>query len=176
VVPLARDHLGHLLRIPQGRVIDPLLFGNISIEQGFTFTRDKARYLVALDSQQTPVGTIGFQVDETSRLIKGIELIAKSDDVWPVLCNAFIKAGEELRSEVMTVDVSAYQPRLQRLFFSYGFRPVVYAPAMVFQSTERLDVIKMLRLNVPYDPGEMLLTQASRKVVALVEEGFLLNS
>jgi len=43
---------------------------------------------------------------------------------------------------------------------------------MVFQGTERLDVIKMIKLNVPYDPGEMSLTPASKKVVALIEEGF----
>ena len=168
VSPLHRDHVGHLLRIPEGRVIDPLLFGNISIEQGFTFIRDKASYLVALDSHQIPVCTIGYHVDETSRLIKGVELIAKSEDVWPALCRAFVQAGKELKSEVMTVDVSAYHPRLQRLLFSYGFRPVVYAPAMVFQGTERLDVIKMIKLNVPYDPGEMALTERSKNMVSLV--------
>jgi len=172
VRPLERDHVAHLLRIPQGRVIDPLLFGNISIEQGFSFIRDKASYLVALDSQQTPVGTIGYHLDETSRLIKGVELIARDEDVWPALCRAFVQAGDELRSEVMVVDVSAYQPRLQRLLFSYGFRPVAYAPAMVFQGTERLDVIKMIKLNVPYDPGEMALTEASKNMVSLVEVNF----
>jgi GNAT superfamily N-acetyltransferase len=172
VCPLNRDHVGHLLRIPEGRLIDPLLFGNVSIEQGYAFIRDKAFYLVALDSQQNPVGAIGYHVDETNRLIKGVELIAKSENIWPALCRAFVHAGEELKSEVMTVDVSAYQPRLQRLLFGYGFRPVVYAPAMVFQGTERLDIIKMIKLNVPYDPGEMALTQASRNVVSMVEANF----
>jgi N-acetylglutamate synthase-like GNAT family acetyltransferase len=170
--PLTRDHVPHLLQIPEGRVTDPLLFGNISIEQGFAFVRDKASYLVALDSQQNPLGTIGYHFDETSRLIKGLELIARHNDVWPSLCRAFLQAGEELKAEVMTVDVSAYQPQLQRLLFGYGFRPVAYAPAMVFQGTERLDVIKMIKLNVPYDPGEMSLTPASKKVLALIEEGF----
>ena len=75
--PLDRSAVGSLLRIPHGRVSDPLLFGNISIEQGFTFVRDKAQVLVAYEGSQNPVGTIGFQFDETNRLIKGVELIAE---------------------------------------------------------------------------------------------------
>jgi len=173
VLPIERDHEGPLLRIPEGRVTDPLLFGNISLEQGFSIIRDKASYLVALDSQQNPAGTIGYHFDETSRLIKGLELIARHDDVWPSLCRALIQAGEELNADVMVVDVSAYQPRLQRLLFNYGFRPVAYAPAMVFHGTDRLDVIKMIKLNGPYDPGEMTLTPTSRKVVDLIEANFL---
>jgi RimJ/RimL family protein N-acetyltransferase len=172
VSSLTRDHVAPLVQIPDGRVTNPLLFGNVSIEQGFTFIRDKARYLVALDDQQNPAGAIGYYLDETSRLIKGVELIARHSDVWPSLLRAFIRAGEESKAEVICVDVSAYQPQLQRLLFSLGFRPVAYAPAMVFEGTERLDVIKMIKLNVPYDPGEMSLTTASREVVALVQEGF----
>ncbi len=104
--PLDRSAVGSLLRIPHGRVSDPLLFGNISIEQGFTFVRDKAQVLVAYEGSQNPVGTIGFQFDETNRLIKGVELIAKNDDVWASLGSAFVQAGDEL-AEVLTVDVSA---------------------------------------------------------------------
>lgn len=131
----------------------------MSIEQGFTFIRDKARYLVAFDERQNPVGTIGYQIDETNLLVKGIELIAESADVWSSLCRELIKAGEELGAEVLSVDISAYQPRLQRLFYDNGFRPVAYSPSMVFHGIERLDVIKMIKLNVPYDPGQMSLTQ-----------------
>src|SRR6202171_695322 len=172
VRPIDRGSIVPLLRIPNGRLIDPLLFGNISIERGFTFVRDKARYLVAFDHQQNPVGTIGYQVDEMSRLIKGIELIAERDDVWPSLCRALLHEAGELGAELISVDVSAYNPRLQRLLVDNGFRPVAYAPAMVFHGTERLDVIKMIRLNVPYDPGEMSLTEHSRQMVSLVESNF----
>jgi hypothetical protein len=172
VRPLDRSSVGPLLRIPNGRLIDPLLFGNMSIEQGFTSIRDRARYLVAFDDANKPVGTIGFQYDETSRLVKGIELIAENESIWLSLCRAFIQAGRELKAEVLNVDVSAYQPRLQRLFFDEGFRPVAYAPSMVFHGTERLDVVKMIKLNVPYDPGQMSLTEESKKAVSLIEVNF----
>jgi GNAT superfamily N-acetyltransferase len=172
VCPLEREHVAHLLKIPNGRVTDPLLFSNISLEQGYAFVRDKAKYLVALDSRQNPVGAIGYHFDENNQLVKGLELIASHNDVWPSLCRALIREAESLKAEVIPVDVSAYQPQLQRLLFSYGFRPVAYAPAMVFTGTERLDVIKMIKLNVPYAPGELSLTPGSREVVALIEANF----
>jgi hypothetical protein len=62
--------------------------------------------------------------------------------------------------------------RIQRLLFDLGFRPVAYAPSMVFHATERLDVIKMIKLNVPYDPGEMSLAAAAKQMVSLVEANF----
>lgn len=167
-----RASSGPLLRIPHGRITNPLLFGNVSIEQGFTFIRDKARYVVAFDEQQNPVGTVGYQFDATNRLIRGIELIAETEDVWPTLCRALIQAGKEHGADVLSVDVSAYQPKLQRLLYNLGFRPAAYAPAMVFHATERLDVIKMIKLNVPYEPGELHLTEAAQKMVSLVEAAF----
>jgi D-ala-D-ala dipeptidase len=38
--------------------------------------------------------------------------------------------------------------------------------------TERLDVVKMVKLSVPYDPGQMALTEASKNMVSLVEANF----
>lgn len=168
-----RSAVAQLLRIPDGRLTDPLLFGNISIEEGFTFVRDKARYLVAYDDDNQPVGTIGLQFDETNRLAKGIELIAENERVWSSLCSAFIHESAALGAEVLSVDVSAYQPGLQRLLFDYGFRPAAYAPAMVFHGTERLDALKMIKLNVPFDPGEMTLTEKSKKMFSLVRSNFV---
>ena len=43
---------------------------------------------------------------------------------------------------------------------------------MVFHGTHRLDVVKMLKLNVPYDPDEMRLTEKVREVVSIAGAGF----
>ena len=58
----------------------------------------------------------------------------------------------------------------ERTFYAQGFRPVAYAPAMVFRSTERLDVIKMVKLNDRYEPGEMEMTDEAKKVFAIVDK------
>jgi hypothetical protein len=41
---------------------------------------------------------------------------------------------------------------------------------MVFRNTERLDVIKMVKLNDRYEPGEVELTAEAKKVVAIVDK------
>ena len=174
VEPMDRRSLARLVRIEHGRLVEPLLFGGLSLEQGISHIRRRnAIYLMALDEKRQPVGAVGYQVDAPSQLVKGIELVAKDEELRGHLCGSLLRAAEEeLGAQVIEVNLSAYDARLQRTFASQGFHPVAYAPAMVFHGTHRLDVVKMLKLNVPYDPGEMTLTDSARAVVSLVESAF----
>jgi N-acetylglutamate synthase-like GNAT family acetyltransferase len=172
VKPVDRNSLAKLSRVEHGRVIEPMLFGSVSLEQGFSFIRRRrARYLMAIDEKQNPIGTIGYQFDKVSSLLKAVELIAESDELRGYLCHAFMRVSEELAAQIVEVNVSAYDACLQQTFFELGFRPVAYAPAMVFHGTERLDVIKMLKLNLPYAPDGMELTESAKEIVSLVERG-----
>ena len=174
VEPMDRRSLARIVRIEHGRLVEPLLFGGLSLEQGISHIRRRnAIYLTALDENRHPVGAVGYQVDAPSRLVKGIELVAKDEELRGHLCGSLLRAAEEeLGAQVIEVNLSAYDARLQRTFANYGFHPVAYAPAMVFHGTHRLDVVKMLKLNLPYDPGEMTLTDSARAVVSLVESAF----
>jgi RimJ/RimL family protein N-acetyltransferase len=174
VQPMDRRSLARLVRIEHGRLVEPLLFGGLSLDQGISHIRRRnAVYLVAVDENQHPMGAVGFQVDGPSQLVRGIELVAADEQLRGQLCNSLLlKAEEELGAQVVEVNVSAYDARLQRSFANHGFHPAAYAPAMVFHGTHRLDVIKMLKLNVPYNPGAMTLTDSARKVVDIVETGF----
>jgi RimJ/RimL family protein N-acetyltransferase len=174
VQPMDRRSLVRLVRIEHGRLVEPLLFGGLSLDQGFSHIRRRnAVYLVAVDENQRPMGAVGFQVDGPSQLVRGIELVAADEQLRGQLCHSLLlKAEEELGARVVEVNVSAYDARLQRSFANRGFHPAAYAPAMVFHGTQRLDVVKMLKLNVPYDPGAMKLTDAAQKVVNIVENGF----
>jgi len=174
VQPLERKSLARLIRIEHGRLVEPLLFGGLSLDQGFSHIRRRhAVYLMATDEQQRPIGAIGYQVDAPSQLVRGIELIAANDDMRGHLCGSLLDAAErELGAQVIEVNLSAYDARLQRTFAARGFRPVAYAPAMVFHGTERLDVVKMLKLNVAYAPGPMTLTEPAQKLVAVVNHEF----
>jgi predicted GNAT family N-acyltransferase len=174
VQPMDRRSLARLVRIEHGRLVEPLLFGGLSLDQGISHIRRRnAVYLMAVDENQQPMGAVGFQVDGPSQLVRGIELVAADEQLRGQLCNSLLlKAEEELGAQVVEVNVSAYDARLQRSFANHGFHPVAYAPAMVFHGTHRLDVIKMLKLNVPYNPGVMTLTDSAQKVVSIVENGF----
>lgn len=174
IQPMDRRSLARLIRIEHGRVVEPLLFGGLSLEQGISHVRRReAIYLMALDDDQHPVGAVGYQWDAPSLLARGIEMVAEEDGLRGRLCGSLLTAAEtELGAEVIEVNISAYDPRLQQTFVQHGFRPVAYAPAMVFHGTERLDVVKMLKLRLPYNPGEMKLTDAAQEVVSLVAPSF----
>ncbi len=175
IAPMDRRSLGRLVRIEHGRVVEPLIFGGLSLDQGISHIRRReAVYLMALDDEQRPVGAVGYQWDAPSQLARAVELVAADEGLRGRLCGSMLTAAEEeLGAEVVEVNISAYDPRLQQTFYNHGFRPVAYAPAMVFHGTERLDVVKMLKLNFPYGPGEMRLTDKAKAVQALVEEQFL---
>ena len=129
--------------------------------------------VITMIRNQHPMGAVGFQVDGPSQLVRGIELITADERLRGHLCTSLLrKAEDELGAQVVEVNVSAYDARLQRSFANLGFRPAAYAPAMVFHGTHRLDVIKMLKLNVPYNPGSMTLTDSAQTVVSIVEDGF----
>lgn len=173
---LDRIGLGKLARIENGQITEPLIFGNVSLEQGvLSIRRRDAKYLVAMDEDKNPMGAIGYQVDRKNQIIRGIELMGQNNQLRGFLCEAFLREAERVGAKGIEVNISAYDTRLQQTFYNYGFRPVVYAPAMVVHGNRRLDVIKMLKLNVPYNPGEMELTEPARKIVSIIEEGFKLD-
>ena len=174
IEPMDRQSLARLVRIEHGRLVEPLLFGGLSLDQGISHIRRRnAVYLTAMDEGGRPVGAVGYQVDGPSQLVKGVELVAMNDDLRGHLCGSLLRtAEEELGAQVIEVNISAYDARLQRTFAEQGFHPVAYAPAMVFHGTHRLDVVKMLKLNLAYDPGAMKLTDAAKALVAIVETQF----
>lgn len=174
IEPMDRQSLARLVRIEHGRLVEPLLFGGLSLDQGISHIRRRnAVYLMAMDETGRPVGAVGYQVDGPSQLVKGVELVAMNDDLRGHLCGSLLRtAEEELGAQVIEVNISAYDARLQRTFAEQGFRPVAYAPAMVFHGTHRLDVVKMLKLNLAYNPGEMKLTDEAKALVEIVETQF----
>jgi len=74
--------------------------------------------------------------------------------------------------EYIEIDVSAYAPRMQRTLLELNFLPVAYVPAMVFYQVERLDIIKMVRLNKLQDLGPLALTEPVQAVADVVMRGF----
>lgn len=157
-------------------MVEPLLFGGVSLDQGLSYIRRRnAIYLMAVDNEQYPIGAFGYQRDITSKVVKGVQLVAKDKKLRGYLCGSLLREAERLGADVIEVNVSAYDASLQRTFADHGFRPVAYMPAMVFHDTYRLDVVKMLKLNVPFQAGEMKLTEPAKAVVTLVERAFARN-
>jgi hypothetical protein len=173
VAPLTGAALVRLLRIEHGRVLDPEVFGSMQLDQGLSQLRArKADYLVAADGDRT-LGAVGFSVDERNRSVRITELIAADEAVKGSLLRHAVEAAEQRHeAEVIKCDVSAASPRAQQTLLELGFLPAAYVSAMVFHHTARWDVVRMMKLNVPWDLGPILLTAPSQAYYDVVVPPF----
>lgn len=174
IQPLKGQDLVRLLKIEQGRVIDPEIFGGLHLDQGISQLRArKASYLVASDHGEV-LGAAGYMVEEIGRNVRIVELIASDDAVKGGLLRAVVEEAEQAHeAEVIDCDVSAASPRAQRTLAELGFLPAGYIPGMVFHHTTRWDVVRMMKLNVEWDLGAIELTDSCRAMFDAVTPAFI---
>jgi RimJ/RimL family protein N-acetyltransferase len=174
VEPLTGASLVRLLKIEHGRLIEPEVFGGLHIDQGFSTLRArKATYLVASEDGNT-LGAVGYTVDESSRNVRIIELIARDDAVKGSLLRRAVEEAEQTHeAEVIDCEVSAYSPRIQRTLLDLGFLPAAYVPGMVFHQTSRWDVVKLMKLNVAWNLGAIELTESGQAMFDVVTPAFI---
>ena len=162
-----------LLRIERGRVHNREIFGPMRLDYGFfKLQARQTSYFLARSGAQI-VGAIGYTMDPVEHTVRVFELIALADDVVRfLLAELERKCRQEMGIEYIEIDVSAYAPRMQRTLLELNFLPVAYVPAMVFYQVERLDIVKMVRLNKLQDLGPLALTEPVQAVADLVMRGF----
>lgn len=162
-----------LLRIERGRVRNREIFGPMRLDYGFfKLQARRTRYFLARSGNQI-VGAVGYTMDQIEHTVRVFELIALADDVVRfLLAELERKCREEMGIEYIEIDVSAYAPRMQRTLLQLNFLPVAYVPAMVFYQVERLDIVKMVRLNTLQDLGPLGLTEPVQALADIVIRGF----
>jgi CRP/FNR family cyclic AMP-dependent transcriptional regulator len=162
-----------LLRIERGRVRNREIFGPMRLDYGFfKLQARQTSYLLARSGGQI-VGAVGYTMDQVERTVRVFELIALADDVVRfLLAELERKCREELGIDYVEIDVSAYAPRMQRTLLELNFLPVAYVPAMVFYQVERLDIVKMVRLNKLQDLGPLGLTEPVQTLADIVMRSF----
>lgn len=175
---LTAQGLPALLRIERGRTRHRELFGAMRLQYGFfKLTAKHATYLLAREPMAGDrigpiIGAVGFIRDDRERSVKVFELISRSDSAPRFVLRCLLDRCRSWGIEYIETDVSAHAPRMQRTLIELGFLPVAYVPAMVFQDVERLDVIKMVRLLVPLDVGELGLVDQTRAISTEVLRAF----
>ncbi|MEK6585002.1 MAG: GNAT family N-acetyltransferase, partial [Nitrospirota bacterium] len=162
-----------LLRIERGRVRNREIFGPMRLDYGFfKLQARQTSYFLARSGGQI-VGAVGYTMDPVEHIVRVFELIALADDVVQfLLAELERKCREEMGIEYIEIDVSAYAPRMQRTLLELNFLPVAYVPAMVFYHVERLDIVKMVRLNKLHELGPLGLTEPVQAVADVVMRGF----
>jgi ribosomal protein S18 acetylase RimI-like enzyme len=174
VEELAESGLPYLLRIERGRLKRRQVFGNLMLSYGyFALQAREAKYLVAKQDDHI-VGAIGYVYDQIGKTIKVIELIDLDDAVAGFLLRELDRrAREELDVVYAEVAVSAYWPRIQRTLDQLGFSPAAYCPCYVFHGMERLDVIRMAKLYIPFEIGKIELIPEMEEIFSAVIPSFL---
>lgn len=173
VAPLTGAAMVRLLRIEHGRLVEPEIFSAMHIDLGYSHLRSKkAEYLVAAEGERT-LGAVGYYHDERNKSVRITELIAEDEAVKGRLLRLAVEAASATHAaELVKCDVSAHSPRMQQTLYELGFRPAAYIPGMVFHQTHRPDVVKMLKLNVPWNLGPMELTGPSQEYAEVVLPAF----
>jgi hypothetical protein len=162
-----------LLRIQHGRLVDKEIYSAFQIDLGYANLKLKsANYLVAGRDGQT-VGAIGYTYDAHSQSLRIIELLAADEAVKGTLLRyVTAHATAEMKAEIVECDVSAGSPNMQQSMLELGFMPVAYVPGMVFHQTHRDDVVKMMKLNIPWELGPLKLTGPSEEYYQTIRKVF----
>jgi hypothetical protein len=173
VEPLTGAAMVRLLRIEHGRLVEPEIFSAMHIDLGYSQLRaHKADYLVANAGERT-LGAVGYIYEEHDRIVRLVELIADDEAVRGTLLRLAVETAEQkYPAAVVTCDVNAEKPRLQQTLLDLGFLPVAYVPGMVFHQTYRPDIIKMMKLRVPWDLGPLELTESGQEYFDVVVPPF----
>ena len=174
IVELQDDWSHRLLRIEQGRVAKPEVFGGMHLDYGFLKIKAaNATYLVARE-HGAPVGAVGFAIDDIDRKCRIFELIEFDEAVKGFLLKRVTEVAEtQYGCDYIEIDVNAHSPRLQFTLDLLGYVPVAYCPAMVFHSVERLDVVKMAKLVCDYALGEVQLLDEVKPIFDIVQASVL---
>lgn len=170
---LSESGIPHVLRIERGRLKRRQVFGNMLLSYGmFSLQPEAVQYLVAKDGDSI-VGAIGYTYDTVGKTVRILELIDLNDAVGGFLLSELDRHMRQEGVAYAELYVSAYWPRIQRTLDQLGFSPVAYCPSYVIHGGERLDAIRMAKVYVPFDLGDIQLVPEMDEVHDIVVRGFV---
>ena len=174
IKPLTNADLVRVVKIEQGQTLDPEVHSGLHLDQGISkLNVNRASYLVASEEGRT-LGAVGYLYSERDSSVRIVELIAHDDAVKGGLLRRVVEQAEQVhKAEAIEIDVSATHPRMQRTMVELGFLPVAYVPGMVFHNANRWDVIRMMKLNVAWDLGQLELVPTTQAVFDIVTLPFI---
>jgi N-acetylglutamate synthase-like GNAT family acetyltransferase len=174
IKPLTTADLVRVVKIEQGRTVDPEVHSGLHLDQGISkLIAKRASYLVASEEGRT-LGAVGYLYSESESSVRIVELIAREDAVKGGLLRRVVEEAEQVhKAEVIDIDVSATHPRIQRTMVELGFLPVAYVPGMVFHNTNRWDVVRMMKLNIAWNLGQVELIPSAQAVYDIVTLPFI---
>lgn len=130
-------------------------------------------YTLLAQRDDTIVAGLAFNFDEHDRCVRIIDSFTTDDlSMGALMTHATKVAQEQYMAVYAEIDILATATRLLKVAEQLGYVPVGYLPGFYSMSNYVADVVKCVKLNMPYSLDSMNLTNQSRKVVEAVDRNF----
>jgi hypothetical protein len=129
----------------------------------------------ALLGEQDKKGVAGlsYYFDEQDRCARVTEAFCSDDlSMGALLAHALRSVQEQLSAVYTEVDILATAPRLLKSAEQLGFVPVAYLPAFFCGKGRFSDVVKMVKLNLPYSLESGNFTAHAGSMVKIIDRNF----
>jgi hypothetical protein len=132
----------------------------------------RARAFLAQRNDKMTAGMTCY-FDEQDRCARITEAFCCDDVSMGALLMHVLKVMQQEANAVYTeVDILATAPRLLKSAEQLGFVPVAYLPAFFCRNGRYSDVVKMVKLNVPYSLEKTEFTAHAKSIVEIIDRNF----
>ena len=119
------------------------------------------------------VAGLAYYFDEMDRCARLSEAFSCDDvSTGALFAHAVKAAQEQLGAVYVEADILATAPRLLKSAEQLGFVPVAYLPAFYCRAGSYADVVKLVKLNLPYSLDDAEFTTHAQAVVRIIDRNF----
>ncbi|MDB6130723.1 MAG: hypothetical protein JWM04_1830 [Verrucomicrobiales bacterium] len=119
------------------------------------------------------VAGVAYILDEVDRCVRVVQSFTSDDLSTGTLLQQLLKISQEqLNAVFVEIDILATAPRLLKSAEQLGFVPVAYLPGFYRKADGGADVVKMVKLNLPYSLDGVDLTAHAKVIATIVDNNF----
>jgi hypothetical protein len=119
------------------------------------------------------VAGLSYYFDEQDRCARVTAAFCSDDlSMGALLAHALRSMQEQLNAVYTELDILASAPRLLKSAEQLGFVPVAYLPSFFCHKGRYLDVVKMVKLNLPYSLENGNFTAHAQGMVKIIDRNF----
>jgi GNAT superfamily N-acetyltransferase len=116
---------------------------------------------------------LAFYYDEVDHCARLADAFSSDNiSIGALMAHAVKAAQEQLGAAYVEADILATAPRLLKTAEQLGFVPVAYLPAFYCRGGSYADIVKMVKLNLPYSLDSAAFTGQSGAMVTIIDRNF----
>ena len=119
------------------------------------------------------VAGLAYQIDASDRCMRLLDAFTTDDLSMGALMHRAVRiAQEQMNCLCLEVDILVTAPRLLKCVEQLGFAPTTYLPGFYSKDGQRIDVVRLVKLNAVYSLENTDLTPHARSIVEVVNRNF----